>query len=102
MDPEVVTLRPNSWSDRAALTAPLDLGIENTRIIGGHMVAIHVARRGLDRSHVRTTADTDFGLDVGELLRLGLVERLANRNGVDSANAVTRTTALVTAIVGRG
>src|SRR5690606_18155826 len=89
MDPEVVTLRPNSRPDRTALIALLDLGdllaeaplpIEQTRVIGGHMVAIHVARHGLDLSHARTTADTDFGLGVNDLLRLGLTERFSSRD----------------------
>lgn len=89
MDPEVVTLRPRSRAEYAALTALLDLGdllaaspirVEDTRVIGGHMVGLHVARYGLEQTHSRMTADTDFGLDVATLNQLDLVERFANKH----------------------
>lgn len=86
---EIVQFRPESAAERAGLTALLDLGdlladapisVGDTRVIGGHMVGIHVVRAGLDRSHVRMTADTDFGLDVRDLRGLDLVERFAKRD----------------------
>jgi hypothetical protein len=89
MDPEVVTLRPRSRAEYAALTALLDLGeliaespiqVERTRVIGGQMVGLHVARYRLEQTLSRMTLDTDFGLDVSTLSQLGPVERFADKH----------------------
>jgi hypothetical protein len=90
MDPEIatVTLRPRSRAEHAALIALLDLGellaeapidIEETRVIGGHMVALHAALQGLDGEHTRMTLDTDFGLHMSTLNGLDLVERFGHK-----------------------
>jgi hypothetical protein len=88
MDPEVVNLKPRSRAEAAALAALVDLGdllaeaniaVSDTRVIGGHMVALHVERHGLDHTHLRMTADSDFGLDMSTLRRLNPIESFEAR-----------------------
>ncbi|MCA9636936.1 MAG: hypothetical protein KC420_12995 [Myxococcales bacterium] len=78
---EVVNLRPESQAEQAAFTALLDLAdlladspidVSETRVIGGHMVELHIARHNFPRHYSRMTLDSDFGLDKVKLLGLDL------------------------------
>ena len=89
MDLEVVELSPSSEAERDALTALVDLGqlidaspvaIEDTRLIGGQMVDLHVVRHRLGAHYRRMTADTDFGLDLLSLRALGAIPRFASHD----------------------
>ena len=68
MAPELITLHPRSAAERCGLTSLLDLGellaeapiqLEDTRVIGGHMIAIHVARHQLGQDFGRLSCVAD-------------------------------------------
>jgi len=75
-----ITLRSTSREEDAALDALADLARavadwESCRVVGGHMVTIHMARAGADVGH-RPTADADLAAPVAVLGEPEFAERL--------------------------
>ena len=64
-------------ADVAAVVA--ERGVEDARIIGGHMVMLHVYRRGLGADLYRTTADADLGVPPFVAREAGVIEALEGR-----------------------
>lgn len=75
-----ITLRSTSREEDAALAALADLAQavvdwESCRVVGGHMVTIHVVLAGTDARH-RPTADADLAASVAVLGEPEFAERL--------------------------
>lgn len=56
-----------------------DLDIEAARIIGGHMVTLHVYRHALGHDLYRATADADLGVPPFAVRDAGVIEALLDR-----------------------
>jgi hypothetical protein len=75
-----ITLRSTSREEDAALDALADLARavadwESCRVVGGHMVTIHVARAGADVRH-RPTVDADLAAPIAVLADPEFAQRL--------------------------
>ncbi|HYP24378.1 MAG TPA: hypothetical protein VEV43_12460 [Actinomycetota bacterium] len=56
-----------------------EFGIDQARIIGGHMVMLHVYRHGLGSHLYRATADADLGVPPIAVKEAGVIEALESR-----------------------
>ena len=56
-----------------------ELGLDEARVIGGHMVMLHVYRHGLGSDLYRATADADLGVPPLVVKKAGVIEALEAR-----------------------